>query len=132
MTHWLQLVKERGTVGWEPPEQEGPPPISEFWRLGGTAHIDDGSSIVLPGPQPCVWCGRPVRAQIVQRWEARSFREAIWGPGEHYSFDKPYKTPIKMYVVGHPCICRIRPPYAHWILAVRLKKSPGWEDKLSV
>lgn len=127
MTHWITLVRSKQSAGWEPPEAE---PASEIplYHFGGTAKIDDGTPIILPEPRRCHWCGYMLRAQIVERWDARSFREAIWGAGEHYTFDRPYKTPLKMVVIGYPCPCTRSPPYPHWIVAVRQKKSPGWDD----
>ena len=126
-SHWIQLVRSRHSVGWEPPEPPEPVPWPSPKHTGGNVKFDDGKPIEMPPPRPCAWCGRIARAEIVERWEARSFREAIWGPGEHYSWDKPYKAPLKCIVIGYPCVCLEKPPYAHWILAVRLKKTPGWD-----
>ena len=124
--HWITLVRDRLSPGWEEPEPEEPQ--AHVFHCGGNVEIERGQP--LPEPKACTWCGRKVRAEIVQRWEARSFREFIFGPGEHYPKqlgDKPYKTPIQVRVVGYPCICMERPPYTHWIVSIALKKGAGWD-----
>ena len=68
-----------------------------------------------------------MRAQVVERWEARCFRE-VFEPGTMQPFDRKYKTPLKMLTIGYPCICRERPPYSHWLVKVRLKKTIGWDE----
>lgn len=122
--HWITLVRDKKTPGWE---VEPDPPVNLMLGGGGNVIFEDETS--LPPPKPCTWCGRVVKARIVERWMARSFREAIWGKGEHYKFDKPYKKPLKMAVYRHVCSrCEVRDgPDKHWIVKVWLKKSPGWE-----
>ena len=92
----------------------------------GTAMMDDGRP--LPGSQPCPRCGRVVKAVVVERWTARSPREAISGPGEHYPYDETYTIPLKMLIYRHVCFfCEAHPPYSAFEL-VRLRKTPGWDN----
>lgn len=119
--HWITLVRDKLTAGWDEPE---PPPSLEIqYHCGGNAMRDEDQP--LPEPKPCTWCGRMVRARVVERWEARCFRE-VFEPGTMQSWDKKYRTPIKMRTVGYPCFCTSRD--RHWIVIVAQKKTAGWES----
>jgi hypothetical protein len=117
--HWVVAVFKKEGAGWQKQDL----PLERALRGGGGhARQDDGSP--LPEPKRC-GCGRMVKAQVVERWTARSFREALEGPGSHLPFDKPYTTPLKMLVYRHVCVCEHRPPYTA-IERVLFKQTPGW------
>ena len=40
---------------------------------------------------------------------------------------KPGGKSLDVMIWRHPCLCDERPPYSHWLVRVRLKKSPGWD-----
>jgi len=84
---------------------------------------------IVPQPLHCDGCRRTVQPVVIDSfWEGHDLKRYSIFDDLHEVIEEICARRLHtVFEFAYPCICDLKPPYSHWILAVAKKECAGWD-----